>query len=144
MAFAATLRGDWDAARTLFERYAAATNPSARAEVHELIDALQGRGDRHAMAARLAAFDPQSAFTPGSGNIFQPYLVVSLLVALGESKLALSYLRSFAKTDKAGQAEWAIVLLQPTALHCDPDFVALVKEINATDPHRAASCAKKS
>ena len=144
MAFAATLRGDWDAARTLFDRYAAATNPSARAEARELIDALQGRGDRHAMAARLAAFDPQSAFTPGSGNIFQPYLVVSLLDALGESKLALSYLRSFAKTDKAGQAEWAIVLLQPTALHCDPDFVALVKEINATDPHRAASCAKKS
>jgi TolB-like protein/Flp pilus assembly protein TadD len=144
LAFAAALRGDWDKARTLFDQYAAATNPSARDEVHDLIDALQNRGDRHAMAVRLAAFDRQSAFTTGSGNVIQPYLVVSFLDALGEPRLAVDYLRSFAKNDKAGQAEWAIVLLQPTALHCDPDFVALVEEIKATDPHRDASCAKKS
>jgi adenylate cyclase len=144
MAFAATVRGRWDEARTLFGRYAAATNASARGEVDELFDALEGRGDRHAMAVRLAAFSPQSAYAPGSGNVFQPYLVVSLLVALGEPKLAVSYLNAFAAADKAGQAEWAIMLLQPSALHCDADFVATVERIATTDPHREASCAKKS
>jgi len=144
MAFAAALRGNWEDARALFDRYAAAINPSARGEVHDLIDALQGRGDRHAMALRLAAFDAQSGFRVGSGNVVQPYLVVSLLDALGEPRLALDYLRSFAKADKAGQAEWAIMLLQPAPLHCDPDFIALVSDIKATDPHRDASCAKKS
>jgi len=144
MGFAAALRGQWDQAIALYDRYAVATNPSARAEVRELFEALQGRADRHAMAVRLAAFERQSTYKPGSGNVFQPYLVVPLLVALGEPKLAIDYLASFAKVDTSGEAEWAIMLLQPGALHCDPDFVALVKEIKTTDPHREASCAKKS
>ena len=36
------------------------------------------------------------------------------------------------------------MLLQPGALHCDPAFVALVKEIKTTDPHHEASCTGKS
>jgi tetratricopeptide (TPR) repeat protein len=144
MGLAATLRGDFDEARRRFARYADAINPSARGEVDALYDALEGRGDKHAIATRLAAFSPQSAYEPGSGNVFQPYIVVPLLVALGEPKLALSYLIAFAEVDKAGQAEWAVMLLQPNALHCDPEFVAFVERIKTTDPHREASCAKKS
>ena len=144
MGLSATLRGRFDEARSLFARYADAINPSARGEVNDLFDALEGRGDRHAMATRLAAYHPQSAYEAGSGNAFQPYIVVSLLVALGEPRLALAYLASFAESDKAGQAEWAIMLLQPDPLHCDPGFVALVERIGTTDPHREASCAKQS
>jgi TolB-like protein/Flp pilus assembly protein TadD len=144
MALGAMLRGRWDEARALYARYAERTNPSAVGEVNDVFDALEGRGDRHAMAVRLAAFGPQSVNAPGSGNIFQPYVTVPLLVALGEPKLALSYLSAFAETDKAGQAEWAVMLLQPNALHCDPDFIAFVEHIKVKDPHREASCAKKS
>ncbi len=144
MGLAAMLHGKPDEARGFFDRYAAIVNPGAQVEVNQVFDALQGRGDRHALAVRLGAFAVQSATDPQSGNVFNPYVITLLLVALGEPKLALSYLESLAVNDHAGQSEWAIMLLQPAPLHCDAAFVALVKRIKTTDAHYAESCTGKS
>ncbi|MGH8122577.1 MAG: tetratricopeptide repeat protein [Rudaea sp.] len=141
--FAALQLGDFSQARTMFAGYAAATNPGAQAEVGEVFDALQGHGDRHTIAVRLAAFMPQSSNDPNSGNTFQAYVIPSLLVWLGEPQLALSNLQSWAYTDRAGMAEWAVMQSTLGQLHCDPGFVALVKKINTTDPHYAELCSVK-
>jgi TolB-like protein/Flp pilus assembly protein TadD len=141
--FAALDLGDFSEARTLFARYAAVTNPGAEAQVGLVFDALQGNGDRHAIAARLASFMPQSSNDPKSNNAFQPYVITSLLVHLGEPQLALSNLQLWAYTDRAGMSEWAIMQLALGPLHCDPGFVALVKKIKTTDPHYATLCAGK-
>ncbi len=141
--FAALDLGDFSQARTLFARYAAVTNPGAQTQVGLVFDALQGHGDRHAVAVRLATFLPQSSNDPKSGNAFQPYVITSLLVRLGESQLALSNLQAWAYTDRAGMSEWAVMQLALGQLHCDPGFIALVKKIKATDPHYAKLCMGK-
>ena len=142
--FAALQLGDFDQARTMFTGYAAVTNPAAEPEVGLVFDALQGHGDRHAVAVRLAGFLPQSSNDPKSGNAFQPYIITPLLVMLGEPKLALSNLEAWAYTDRAGMAEWAVVQPVLGKLHCDPEFVALVKRVKTTDPHFAELCNAKN
>ncbi len=142
-AFAALDAGDFSQARSLFGRYAAVTNPGAEAQVGLVFDALQGHGDRHAVAAHLAGFMPQSSNDPDSGNAFQPYVITSLLVQLGEPKLAIANLQSWAYTDVAGQAEWAVMMAALGQLHCDPEFIALVKKIKTSDPHYWQLCEAK-
>ena len=142
--FAALQAGDVGAARARFAAYAAVTNPGAQAEVGAVFDALQGHGDRHAMALRLAGFLPQSSNDPSSGNAFPPYVITTLLVLLGEPQLALSNLQAWAEADHAGLAEWAVMQPALGALHCDPGFVALVGKIKTTDPHYAELCTAKS
>ncbi len=141
--FAALQAGDLSEARAMFTGYAAVTNPGAQAGVTEVFDALSGHGDRHAAAVRLARFQPQSATDPSSGNAFQPYVIPTLLVQLGEPKLASSNLQSWAGADRGGMSEWAVMQPGLGQLHCDPGFVALVKMIKATDPHYAKLCAGK-
>ena len=109
-----------------------------------MFDALSGHGDRHATAVRLAGFLPQSATDPNSGNAFQPYVITTLLVQLGEPKLALSNLESWAGADRAGVSEWAVMQPALGQLHCDPGFIALVRTIKTTDPHYQKLCSGKS
>ena len=134
---------DFNQARTWSLRYAAIVNPDAEEEVAKAFDALQGQGDRQAIAARLTSFMPQSVYDPKSGNAFQSYVIPSLLVLLGEPKLAIANLQSWAYTDVAGQSEWAVMMPALGQLRCDPDFVALVKKIKTTDPHYAQQCEAK-
>ena len=143
-AFAELQLGDLSQARNAFAGYATVTNPGARAEVGAVFDALQGHGDRHAMAVRLAGFLPQSSTDPKSGNAFQAYVIPSLLVRLGEPQLALANLQAWAYTDRAGQSEWAVMMPALGQLHCDPGFVALVRKIKTVDPHYQTLCTGKA
>ncbi|MEP6880469.1 MAG: hypothetical protein ABI866_00680, partial [Dokdonella sp.] len=135
--------GDFNQARTWSLRYAAIVNPDAKEEVAKVFDALQGHGDRESIGSRLTSFMPQSVYDPKSGNAFQSYVIASLLVQLGEPKLAIANLQSWAYTDVAGQSEWAVMMPALGQLRCDPDFVALVTKIKTTDPHYAQQCEAK-
>ncbi len=140
----ATLQsGDFEQARGWTMRYADVVNPGAKDQVAQVFDALQGRGDRHAIAVQLATFLPQSVFDPKSGNAFQSYVIPALLVQLGEPELALTNLQSWAYTDVSGQAEWAVMMPAIGQLRCEPEFLALVKAIKTTDPHHAQLCEGK-
>jgi TolB-like protein/Tfp pilus assembly protein PilF len=141
-AFTTLLSGDYVAARALYGRYARVTNPSATTLVGDVFDALEGHGDRHAVAVRLAAFGPQSSYDPQSGNTFGVYVIPSLLVLLGEPQLVVPHLERFGMTDRSGQAEWATMMKALGPLHCDAAFVDLVKRMKTSDPHHAAVCAK--
>jgi len=140
-ALATMLSGDYAAARALYERYSRVTNPSAMTLVSDVFDALEGHGDRHAVAARLATFGPQSSYDQQSGNVFAVYVIPSLLVLLGESQRVVPHLTRFGINDRSGQTEWATLMKALGPLHCDPAFVDLVKRIKTSDPHHAAFCA---
>src|SRR4051794_12461941 len=99
------LLGDFDAARAMLERLAAADNPSASREGRELTDALAGRGDRHALALRYAALPMNSALDSTSGNTFLGYEIPVVLMLLNERELALAYLERLAG-ELGGHADW--------------------------------------
>ena len=138
--FATLVSGDYTAARALYLRYAQVTNPTATSLVGDVFDALEGKGDRHAVAARLAAFGPQSSYDPQSGNAFAVYVIPTMLVLLGESQRVVPYLERFGVTDRSGQAEWATMMKALGPLHCDPAFVDLVKRMKTSDPHYGEVC----
>jgi TolB-like protein/Flp pilus assembly protein TadD len=140
--FATLLGGDRTAARALYVRYAQVSNPGAISFVNEVFDALDGHGDRHAVAERLAKFGQQSSFVQDSGNAFGIYVIPPILVLLGEPNLVLPNLSPIADNDRSGQTEWATMMVSLGTLHCQPDFVAFVKRIKTVDPHYATLCAK--
>ena len=140
--FAMLFTGDRAAARAMFIRYADIINPGAIPFVNQVFDALDGHGDRHAVALRLSKFGQQSQFVQDSGNAFGMYVIPPLLVQLGEPQLVLQYLSPMADNDRSGQIEWAAMMVSLGKLHCDPDFVAFIARIKTVDPHYATLCAK--
>jgi TolB-like protein/Tfp pilus assembly protein PilF len=140
-AYATMMAQDYAAARSLYERYARVLNPSALGTIRDTFDALEGHGDRHAIAVRIAAFKQQSSYDPNSGNVFGVYVVPTVLVLLGEPKLALANVKSFIAVDRSGQTNWAL-LQMPGEVHCDPEFAELIKIAKMTDPHHDALCSK--
>jgi TolB-like protein/Tfp pilus assembly protein PilF len=141
-AIATLTSGDYAAARTAYERYARVINPGALGTVTDVFDALDGHGDRHAVASRLAAFGLQSVYDPHSGNIFGAYVIPSLLVMLGEPQQVVPNLAAFAMSDRSGQTEWAMMMKSLGSVHCDPAFIDLVAKVKTVDPHHAALCTK--
>jgi TolB-like protein/Flp pilus assembly protein TadD len=139
-AFATLLAGDTAAARALFQRYARVANPAGAGLVEDVFDALEGKGDRRAVARRLAAFGLQSSYDPASGNIFSSYFIPPLLVLLGEPGLVVRNLEAFAMSDRSGQTEWSMMMKSLGTVHCDPAFMDLVKRVKTTDPHHDTLC----
>jgi adenylate cyclase len=135
------LLGDFDSARSLLERLAAAQNPSAAAQGKELTDALAGRGDRKALARRYAALAYNSKLDPKSGNALDGYRIPTLLVLLGEPDLALDYLEALA-AEVGGTADWAVMSPTLDPIRCEPRFLAVIRKIKTTDPYAAKVCGK--
>jgi len=136
------LLGNVDAAAVMFEREAAALNPSASAQGRELAEALSGRADKRALARRYVAFEPDSALKPGTGNSLTSYDIPIVIMLLGEHALALDYLERLAPRD-GGLAEWAIPVPAMDPIRCDPRFTALVDNLKTKDPHFEKVCGKK-
>ena len=134
---------DFVEARTMLERLAAARNPNAAAQGRELIDALAGRGDRHALAVRYAALPFNSNLDPGSSNALQDYDLAGLIVQLGEPALALDFLERDAIGELSGYADWAIMLPAVDPIRCEPRFIAVIKRMKTTDPYYAKLCGGK-
>jgi TolB-like protein/Tfp pilus assembly protein PilF len=136
------LLGDFDAARAMLERLAAADNPSASRQGRELSEALAGRGDRHALALRYAALPMNSALDSTSGNTFLGYEIPVVLMLLGERELTLSYLERLAG-ELGGHADWAVMMPAMDPIRCDPRFVAIVQRMKTTDPYAPKVCGEK-
>jgi TolB-like protein/Tfp pilus assembly protein PilF len=142
LAIADLLSGDFDAARPMLERAAAAQNPSASTQGRELVDTLAGHADRRALAQRLAALPFNSSLDPASGNILTGYQIAAVLMMLGERELTLTYLEGLAG-ELGGVAEWAMILPVMDPIRCDPRFVAIIQRLKTTDPYAAKVCAEK-
>lgn len=142
VAMADLLSGDFDAAQPMLERAAAAQNPSASGQARELVEALAGRADRHAVAERLSSFRYNSNLDPASGDILNGYQIAAVLMMLGERELTLKYLERLAG-ELGGVAEWAMILPVMDPIRCDPRFVAIIQRLKTTDPYAAKVCTGK-
>ena len=142
VAFVDLERGDYAAARPAFDRFEAAWNPSASGQGRELIDALTGHGDRHALAVRYSRLAVSSSMDRTSGNALIPWDIPVVLVLLGERGLALGYLERFA-VESGDNARRAVMLPSMDPIRCDPRFVAVVKQLKTHDPHYSKVCAGK-
>ena len=136
------LLGDFDGARVMLERLAAADNPSASGLGRELTEALAGRGDRHALALRYAALPINSALDSTSGNTFLGYEIPVVLMLLGERALALSYLERLAG-ELGGHADWTVMMPALDPIRCEPRFVAIIQRLRTKDPYFAKVCGEK-
>ncbi len=135
--------GDYQQAESFIERQSATWNPSAGAQGRELVAALTGRSDRHALALRYAAFDIASFMHAGSGNVIWGAEMPVVLMLLGEPQLALSYLERLAASP-SGSADNTVMMPALDPIRCDPRFVAVVQKLKTTDPYHDKVCAKKN
>jgi hypothetical protein len=143
LAFIALLRGELDVAEPLLERYAAAIDLGGQPLVREMIEAFAGRGDRAALARRLAASGTRDSLERGTGVLLNSIFTPSLIVDLGEGGLALDFLERNAE-DPGDSVGWSLFLPALDPIRCDPRFVALVERLQARDPHWQRVCAGKS
>jgi TolB-like protein len=137
--FADLVLHDYQAARPLLERQAALQNPGASQQASALIDALEGRSDRRALAEKMARLPFNSLLDPDSGNALDDENVAALLVMLGERTKALDYMERIAG-NLGNNMDWAIMLPQMDPIRCEARFIAIVKKLKTTDPRHAAVC----
>jgi adenylate cyclase len=136
----ALVQGDYEPARGYLRRAAELHGSVEAAKFADtVVDALQGHGDRRAVARRLAASDYRRAVTPGSDSVFAANTMALLIVMLGEPALALDYLER--TTNEVGFVnDWALVYPALDPIRCDPRFVALIKRAKTMDPRAPKVC----
>jgi adenylate cyclase len=132
------MEGNIDAARPYLQKMAKLQDPSAQREVDDLLAALSGKGNGHALAVRMAALPYGSNVAANSGNVFEDQVVAVLLVMLHEPELAMDYMARIAAVPGAS-IDWAIRLPQMDPLRCQPRFRAIVASLRTTDP-AATNC----
>jgi TolB-like protein len=143
IALAELMRGDPEAARPFIESSLPPGSPKALAQVDEVVDALAGRGDRRAVALRLAAHTGRSSLDPDSGNAFGTVEATVLLILLGAPDLALDYLERSVDHPENNVAlpEWAMMLPTLDPIRCMPRFKMLIERLKTRDPRAATVCA---
>ena len=139
--FAELLRGRPEEARPFLVRAAEINDPSALPLVGELIDALEGRGNRQALASRLAAFPLRSYLERGSGNMFSDAEMPGLLMLLGAPDRAVDYLERNS-SEPFGSLDWSMMLPALDPVRCDPRFQAAAKRLSINDLRAAKQCGK--
>jgi adenylate cyclase len=132
------MRGRPEAARPMLVRAAEVNNRSAVPLVTEVVEALSGRGDKRAVARRLAGFSARSFVEQDSGNIFSTQDVPQLLMALGMPEMALDYIERHA--DDPGPIDWAVGLAALDPIRCEPRFQAVEKKLNIVDVRARGMC----
>ena len=134
------LRSRPEAARPYLVAAARAGNPSALPLVNELVNTVDGHGDRQALARRLAAFPVRSFVEPGSGNLFSDTEMPILLMVLGAPDIALSYVERHS-SEPFGSLDWAMVDRSLDPIRCDPRFQQAAKNLAINDLRAAKLCA---
>ena len=142
VATADLLSGDFGEARQMLDRLAAAINPSASGQGLEIVSALSGKSDRHALALRMSALPLRSRLVASSGNALEDYHVASVLMLLGEGQLALDYVDRLSR-ELGNEMDWAMMSPALNPIRCEPRFAAVVKRLKTFDPHATKVCAGK-
>jgi len=133
--------GNPEAARPFLAKIAQLYDPGALPLVNQVVDALQGHGDRQALARRLSAFSTRSSLDSDSGNIFGTTETPPLLIKLGAPDLAMSYMEQSAVDQGNSPAEWTMVMPSMDPIRCTPRFKALVVKLKMHDPWAEKVCA---
>ena len=133
------IAGNHDEALAFRESVSALQNPGNEANDRELVAALAGRGDKQAVARRLAALPFNSLVIAGSGNAMEDHVVAAEIILLGEPGLALDYLDRMSR-HLGNTVDWGITMPTMDAIRCEPRFRAIVERLRTQDPRYARTC----
>ena len=131
--------GRYGEARKTLDRLAELTYPSASGQAKALIDALQGRGDRRALAQGLAALPLRSRLNAGSGNVFEDYQLAVVIMLLGQPDLATEFVDRISRM-YGNDIDWGVVHPALDPIRCQPRFRAVVVKLRTRDPHVGRVC----
>jgi len=127
-----------DEARPFLDRLAKSWGGGTERQVAALFEALEGKGDPHAFAVKLAATPDRSWDDPASGNLLAPGDIAPVLMLLDEKELALRYIDAQNTSDVA----WSILAPMFDPIRCDSRFQATIKRIKVKDTRAATVCRK--
>ena len=133
-------RDDHAAQRTALDRMAQARPTPAVRELNDaLLAALEGKGDRKAVARRLAASPFQASYMKDSAVVFGEAVTAHLLLKLGAPELAVQRLALALplRPDQLGLNIWSI---NYDPLRCRPDFKALIERFGIPDRRAETVC----
>ena len=133
--------GRYEDARTELEHLAGIFNPSASGQARALIAALQGKGDKRALAQQLAAQPMRSRLIADSGNVFEDYQVAVVIMLLDQPDLATDYVERISRL-LGNEVDWAVMHPALDPIRCQARFVASVAELRTRDPHVGRVCRK--
>jgi TolB-like protein/Flp pilus assembly protein TadD len=132
---------DYEGARRLGRKEAATRGEAVARFGDELIDALEGKADAAALAARLLPM-PDGKVYADSPTTLSNEDAILWFVAAGRSAEAISRLERLA-SDEPQNARLVVLDRHSDPLRCEPRFAALTKRTGFTDPWAAALCGKK-
>jgi TolB-like protein/Tfp pilus assembly protein PilF len=136
----AMARKDYATARAALEISASNRGAEALALFHAQMDVLDGKGSVEVVAEKLMkANDGQNdpaSITPMAGPD-----VVLWLMALGRNDLAIERFRRF-KDVMPHNARFEAFDRHLGALHCEPKFLEILRELKVEEPYLAAACKK--
>ncbi len=128
-----------DGARPALMRWATLAGPDAERQAEDVLAALEGQGDAHAIAQRIVRLPQRSTTDPEADVLFQINETPSLLVLLGEPGLAYEYMERAAEVGY-GFPDWSLVMPGVDPLRCEPRFRALVERLGMVDPRFEEVC----
>jgi tetratricopeptide (TPR) repeat protein len=133
-------RKDYARVREVMEKPVADRGPQALAFFHSMMDALDGKGDVKAIAQQLLEL-PEGQGTPTSLSPLNGYDALFWFIAIGRNDLAVE---RFARLvhDLPYNARWFAFDPHLAALHCEPKFIDLLRELKVEEPNLAAACKK--
>ncbi len=136
----AMARKDYAAARAALESVASNRGAEAQALFRAQMDVLDGKGSAESVAEKLLkANDGQNdpaSITPMAGPD-----VILWLMAVGRNDLAIERFKRF-KDVMPHNARFEAFDGHLDALHCEPKFLDILRELKVEEPHLAAACPK--
>ncbi|HSG07076.1 MAG TPA: tetratricopeptide repeat protein [Longimicrobiales bacterium] len=126
-------------ARDAMLKWATRAGPGPLRQAEALLAALEGRGDRRAIARELAALPIRSGTDADAGVLFSLQDTPSLLMLLGETELAMDYLER-AVAVRYGAPEWGMALPWMDPVRCEPRFRDFAEQLGMVDPRYEKVC----
>jgi TolB-like protein len=133
-------RRDYARVRVVVEKTAADRGPQALAFFHSMMDALDGKGDVNAIAQQLLDL-PEAQGTPTSMSPLNGYDALFWFIAAGRNDLAVERFARLVR-ELPYNARWFAFDPHFAALHCEPKFLDILRELKVEEPHLAAACKK--
>jgi TolB-like protein/Tfp pilus assembly protein PilF len=131
---------DYARVRAVMEKPAADRGPQALAFFHAMMDALDGKGDRNAIAQQLLDL-PEGQGSPTALTPLNGYDALYWLIAIDRNDLAVERFARLVR-ELPYNARWFAFDPHFAVLHCEPKFLDILRELKVEEPNLAAACKK--
>ena len=132
---------DYEFARQLLLDNPKIQDEDARSLAETIADALEGKGDRHALAQQLMDIPYHAVFDSRHPGTVHDFVLPALILALGEPELAIERIALNARNEPKDVLD---VIWDPQLdpIRCTTAFQQVAEQLNVVDQRAAAVCGK--